>query len=54
MPGGKIAFIELKATEKSVIRPGQVAWLKTLEQMGFAAGRANSFEEALEIIERTV
>lgn len=54
MPGGKAAFIEFKADEKSVIRPGQVAWLMTLEQMGFAAGRANSFEEALEIIERAM
>ena len=54
IPGGRAMFVEMKADAKSLIRPGQVAWLKTLEQMGFPAARANSFEEAIQIVERTL
>ena len=48
-PGGKVAFIEVKAPGGK-IRPEQIKFIERVRSMGFRAGIAHNIEEAKEII----
>ena len=47
---GRVTFIEFKNGNKGRLMPLQGMWLRKLQSMGFAAGVAKTFEEAVELL----
>ena len=47
---GRVTFIEFKNGVLGRVMPHQSMWLKKLKQLGFTAGVARSFEEAVELL----
>lgn len=51
LPGGRIAFVELKRKGKCKIYPQQMKWLKKLQSLGFVATLSDDLEEIIDHID---